>query len=453
MDEKTRAKYAALGISVRSGTQEEADSLGILIHFGNPLDKPKQNTPADPKEPLGWFDQLKAMPPNDDPKIFQNIMFGRNSTSPKMTKDELSQQPESTILRIYCLGSPAPGASWVIDVEFRQLPRGFSVWTFQDNLFEESSRWRKVGSSSKRLDWRSVCSYLINDQNLHVFGDLWADVAIRVPDWMPGWAVDLVKCSFIIDDDANLNYRAIMDLLSGFSDDEIQAIVAQLGRLIVPPNEKISENHKALEIFAKAAKELKFTGQTLSSILRSLGIKKGATLTDIMHNIDTFESEKHIEQLFSDSLVKTDRQILNDRWSKVIKGYYPDPSEMLKLVILWLEVSDKPSDYSQGDWAVLQWLMGTVDHMKVLFSALKKHTPEKAVEFAEEVMKRGKSFAHHFETRYRFPGGAMAGVGRRTMQTKVRIAIDCQTVLDQLGILFDPKYRIGDLPYFESAKR
>ena len=32
MDEKRKASYEARGIKVRSGTQEEADALGILIH-------------------------------------------------------------------------------------------------------------------------------------------------------------------------------------------------------------------------------------------------------------------------------------------------------------------------------------------------------------------------------------------------------------------------------------
>lgn len=51
MQEKTTAKWQALGIEGRSMTQEEADSLGILIHFGNPLDKPKQNTPDKENQP------------------------------------------------------------------------------------------------------------------------------------------------------------------------------------------------------------------------------------------------------------------------------------------------------------------------------------------------------------------------------------------------------------------
>ena len=51
LDEKTKAMWKEMGIEGRSGTQEEADSLGILIHFGNPLDKPKQNTPDNQNQP------------------------------------------------------------------------------------------------------------------------------------------------------------------------------------------------------------------------------------------------------------------------------------------------------------------------------------------------------------------------------------------------------------------
>jgi len=52
LNEKTKAEYKAMGIEVRSGTQEEADSLGILINFGNPLDKPKTEYAGQP-EPAG----------------------------------------------------------------------------------------------------------------------------------------------------------------------------------------------------------------------------------------------------------------------------------------------------------------------------------------------------------------------------------------------------------------
>ena len=41
MDEKRKASYEARGIKVRSGTQEEADALGILIHPVNVSRTPK----------------------------------------------------------------------------------------------------------------------------------------------------------------------------------------------------------------------------------------------------------------------------------------------------------------------------------------------------------------------------------------------------------------------------
>jgi hypothetical protein len=51
LDEKRKARYAALGIKVSSMTQEEADSLGILIHSGNPLGPSRQNTPDNQNQP------------------------------------------------------------------------------------------------------------------------------------------------------------------------------------------------------------------------------------------------------------------------------------------------------------------------------------------------------------------------------------------------------------------
>ena len=47
MDEKRKARYEARGIKVRSGTQEEADALGILIHPVNVSRTPKTATPVE----------------------------------------------------------------------------------------------------------------------------------------------------------------------------------------------------------------------------------------------------------------------------------------------------------------------------------------------------------------------------------------------------------------------
>ena len=47
MNESLMKEYAEMGIEARSITQEEADSLGILIHPVKRLDKSKQDTPAE----------------------------------------------------------------------------------------------------------------------------------------------------------------------------------------------------------------------------------------------------------------------------------------------------------------------------------------------------------------------------------------------------------------------
>jgi len=41
----------------------------------------------------------------------------------------------------------------------------------------------------------------------------------------------------------------------------------------------------------------------------------------------------------------------------------------------------------------------------------------------------------------------MAGIGKRMMRDKVRIAIEYQVVLDRLDIPIDPEYRTGILRY------
>ncbi|MGO9214089.1 MAG: hypothetical protein ACLP9S_09355 [Syntrophales bacterium] len=51
MDEKTKAEYKEMGIEVSSGTQEEADSLGILIHPVRPFEASNPSTPDNQNQP------------------------------------------------------------------------------------------------------------------------------------------------------------------------------------------------------------------------------------------------------------------------------------------------------------------------------------------------------------------------------------------------------------------
>ncbi|MGA9111668.1 MAG: hypothetical protein WB290_15380 [Smithella sp.] len=60
LDEKLRAKYEARGIKVSSGTQEEADSLGILIHSVTPPKSPKKEVFMMRAEGQSWEDFKKA---------------------------------------------------------------------------------------------------------------------------------------------------------------------------------------------------------------------------------------------------------------------------------------------------------------------------------------------------------------------------------------------------------
>lgn len=61
MDEKMKARYEAMGIKVRSGTQEEADSLPILIHPVMPPKSPKQEVFLMRAEGQSFEDYQKAI--------------------------------------------------------------------------------------------------------------------------------------------------------------------------------------------------------------------------------------------------------------------------------------------------------------------------------------------------------------------------------------------------------
>ena len=311
---------------------------------------------------------------------------------------------------------------------------------------------KKVGSSNKKLCWRSICELLAKDRDLHVFGDLWDSVDIYGLD---PWAEALVKCSFVIDEDSYLNQ--IMELFMGFEDDEIRELTDQLGgQLGVPDDDEGFENYKALEDVARAAKEFHFLGKPLSSILKSIGLQRGTALETIAERINALETEEHIQSLFDLVESGADRFALDKQWSKVINGPRRGMPTTLILANLWLSSVKKPSCISghmHGEWAVLRWLLGGPQEILALFSELKKSNTKQAEEFALEVMKMGKEVArYYFERPYRFVGGAMAPLGRHIAQTKVKIALDCQGVLDQLEIRFDPEYRIGDMPYFNVSK-
>ena len=60
MDEKRKARYEALGIKVSSGTQEEADALGILIHPVVPSKSQKKEVFLMRAEGQSWEDYKKA---------------------------------------------------------------------------------------------------------------------------------------------------------------------------------------------------------------------------------------------------------------------------------------------------------------------------------------------------------------------------------------------------------
>jgi hypothetical protein len=60
LDEIRKAKLEAMGIKVKSGTQAEADSLGILIHPVMPPKSPKQGVFIMRAEGQSWEDFKKA---------------------------------------------------------------------------------------------------------------------------------------------------------------------------------------------------------------------------------------------------------------------------------------------------------------------------------------------------------------------------------------------------------
>lgn len=382
-------------------------------------------------------------------------------------------------IKIRCEGSPAPGASWIIEAEFRPLRRGFSVWLYEYNIMVDVPRWRKVGGSTKPLSWRTAYEYLASDDNIRVFGDFWFEASI---DGLPRWSADILKLVFIVDEESPFDYTCIGNLLLGFTDDEIQSIVPPDGFNPFEPEDDTNDDNptlfRTLSDLACDALTADLVGSSLDTIKIKAHVQPHTSLVDlaaVLHEqagIIKLEQEQERLSSFIDATSSTEPQNPKNedapqpvdayahlrKWEEISKGALPNTIEAhIDLIACWLDEPLKPTGGGRqtlrgvnesSEWPILMWLLGSSESETLnVLSHLNALRPDLASRLATEVMQRGKRKAYYFEGPNRFSGWAENVIGKHIHRAHVEFALRFQAAADQLGIPIDDSHRIGDLPY------
>lgn len=365
---------------------------------------------------------------------------------------------ETKLVRISCEASPGPGLAWLIIVEFRALSRGFSVWSYANNIMTDRPKWIRVGSYKDDLNWRAAYRALLKHEDLRVFGDFWADVSV---DGVPDWAANVMRLAFVVDDEGAYDYRAMGDLLVGFTDAEIQSVCSCC-------------NHEVLNTIASGATLSGMIGQTLAQIRKVLDLDPAASFAELAEVLEERAGQilysREQERILSfiqrfpprnSRGTEAGDRIRFREWEVLANGSRPDSLEhRLQLLSCWLSEKTKPtadnvsgSIRSTSEWPVLSWLLGGDDeHLATLLVEFYRREPDGATAFAKEVMQLGKREAYYFEGPNRFHGWAQNVIGKHIHRRNTEFALRFQLASDNAGIPIDASIRIGDLPYLNPAK-
>lgn len=380
------------------------------------------------------------------------------------------------VIRISCDGAPGPGLSWRIVIECRSLQRGFSVWVYEDNVMTDRPKWRRVEAWTGPLTWRSAYRALAGNPELRVFGDFWFDTVI---EGVSEWAADILRLVFIVDEESPHDYRCLGDLLLGFTDNEITSIVPSSGLNPFQQREAINDEDETefenLANLARGASNAGLIGRSLQEIRFELNVGPDSTLDDmnsviaervveIKHSFEQRRIAEFIANVRSRLGMSTEeftphRAAIGSRladWEELSQGPRPDElSKHIELISCWLAEPEKPrGGYSVigirdgSEWPVLMWILDAKgDLLPSILSELQRERPQEASVLSDEIMRRGKSQTHHFESPSRSSGYPASVIGCNIHAAHVRFALRFQAACDSLKIPIDDEYRIGDLPY------
>lgn len=372
---------------------------------------------------------------------------------------------------ISCEGYPAPGADWSIEVKFRPLSKGFSVWLREDNLLTQQKGWHKIGGGSQNLNWRVACNYLSSNDGLRVYGDFWGALVIS---GAPNWTESIFNSLFIEDEDVSYDFRAIAELLLGLNDTEIQDFLHQIGQIPDVDSDEANQTAANLESLAHSCRVLDMLGLSIEEILSKLGLVDGASLQEIATRAEQVKNNQKASELLALPLIRSEPQdkasetasagqeittggvTLQDYWIELSHGPLPvDHTQIIRLLTRWLQEPNKPKGGrpingitdTSSEWPILKWLLGPKERILTLFRILMANESPLLSRLIGEVAKRGKAEARYFETPGQFSGWATSMIGRPLKRSYIMTALDVQEAADELNIPFPELYRIGDLPY------
>ena len=345
-------------------------------------------------------------------------------------------------------------------MDFRSTMRGFSVWCYAENVTEDSPRWRKVGELKKQISWREVCRFLLSSEELHVFGDLFSDVIVA---GLASPFDELVKAVFIIDDDAPIHYGKVVQLMIGFSDQELDKLHQDLGGILSPYSASLdgvaNSSYGGLNSLAKLANEHQILGKSLAEIKVWACLRPDASIKAVVAALRSRRQLKIITPVVDaqlpQKLIKREATIVNrvadadlKKWQLLVEGSPPAADQLVTLARLFLSKRDHLVSMGMFEWQIIKWLFLPPDGLQFVLESLRNQNPNEVIELVSIIMALGKSSARNFEYPHRWVGGALAGMGVMIKQKEVLIALECQKQADRLNIIFPSKYRISDLPFW-----
>lgn len=367
-----------------------------------------------------------------------------------------------------------PGLGWAIKVSFIKLIGGFEVWASERNAHVSDSSWRLVSTvEGQTLDWRSVAKFLLDQDDLHVWGDLWERVVV---DGLDESESDMVLMAFIIDDEIPSSYQRLVRFMIGFTDDEIKEFLDRYGNPINLVHsfrdstddlhlESWASHKEMLALIFEKWEDFGLQGQPLSVIKSKIGVDSNAELSELLTRsvelatttaVDAVEFGQSAEAASDErvSSFNTSELALDSDWQRMLRGQQASRLQARDLILRISQGQVFPSGliygHQNGWWAIVVWLFQSPDVIYVELKELLKSDQLACVRFMEQILSESSSSVSLFtgDMPHRFGGGAAAIVGQNLVQRRVLAGIYCQRIADQLGITFPAFLRIGNLPHW-----
>lgn len=366
-----------------------------------------------------------------------------------------------------------PIGPWDIDIEFRPLVQGFSVWLYEDNALVTKPKWTKLRSERGKLDWRRVAQIIKEESELRVYGNFWLDVEVS---GIPEWARQIVLCFFIVDEESAIDYHAVGELLMGFSDEEIATAIDQYGPLplhLDGDSEQLSSEYNGLIQLAEVASAANVVGLSLSNLKVRAGVSSGASLATIAQGLGKLAGDvrqARVVELSKALISESDSSVRQNLWAKLRESVAPwEVNVRIDLIRQWLTETEKPTGGRIVGYGVssaiptLMWLFTPDEtstsqvelafaraaapvNAETLLRELSSNYPQEAEELVSAVLSIVRYDASYFERPNQFRG-VNGAISRAVKRSGVKLGLEIQEAADNCGIRIDHLLRIPDLPF------